>query len=99
MVEEIKWTKTAVKNFDRTVFYLVENWSEQVVADFVIKPFSLLDLLSRHPELAQYQVKAKGIRGILITPHNKLFFRVKNTKLIVLKIFDTRTKPSKLRFR
>ena len=99
MVREIKWTKTATKNFDLIINYLIENWGEQVVRDFVSRTFSLLDLLSQHPELAPLQVKEKGIRGILITTHNKLFFRVKTRQLIVLKIFDTRKKPTKLKFR
>jgi plasmid stabilization system protein ParE len=99
MAKEIKWTKTATRDFERIITYLRENWTQQVALNFISRTFSLLDLLSKHPELAPIQVAEKQIHGILITKHNKLFFRIKLNRLIVLKIFDTRMKPSKLKLR
>ena len=99
MAKEIRWTKTAAKNFDKVIDYLENNWPEQVVIDFVSKTFSLLDLLAELPEIGEIQEKRRQIRGILITKHNKLFYRVENNSLIVLKIFDTRKNPKKLRFK
>ena len=97
--KEIKWTKTAAKNFHKTVSYLMENWPDKVVQDFIHHTEDILDLLSEHYELGEIQDSAREIRGILITKHNKLFYRVDGNRLIVLKIFDTRQNPRKLRFR
>jgi plasmid stabilization system protein ParE len=99
MAKEIKWTKTAAKNFDKVIDYLENNWPEKVVRDFVNRTSDLLDLLSELPEIGEVQDKNRQIRGILITKHNKLFYRIDKNVLIVLKIFDTRKNPKKLRFR
>ena len=99
MAKEIKWTKTAAKNFAKTVAYLEENWHETVVSEFVRRTYELLLLLSEFPKLGELQDNKREIRGILITKHNKLFYRTDKNNLIVLKIFDTRQNPRKLRFR
>jgi len=99
MVKEIRWTKTAAKNFDKVVDYLQNNWPEKVVIDFVNKTFNLLELLSHSPETGKIQDKKRQIRGILITKHNKLFYRLDKNALIILQIFDTRKAPKKLRFK
>ena len=99
MAKEVKWTKTAAKNFGKTVDYLLENWPDKVVSDFIHKTDEMLLLLSEHPELGEIQDKKREIRGILLSVHNKLFYRVEHNRLIILKIFDTRQNPKKLRFR
>ena len=99
MAQEIKWTKTAVKNFTKTADYLLENWPESVLIDFIRKTDEILLLLAEHPDIGEIQDKKRGIRGILISKHNRLFYRTDKERLIVLKIFDTRQNPQKLRFR
>ena len=100
MAKEVKWTKTANKNFDKVIAYLESNWPEKVVIDFISRTSKLLDLLAELPEIGEEVQDAKRkIRGILITKHNKLFYRVDKNTLIVLRIFDTRQNPQKLRFK
>jgi len=99
MAKEIKWTKTASRNFDNIMKYLSENWSYSVVSNFVHRTSDILLVLSEFPHLGELQVADKGIRGILITKHNKLFYRIDGPRLIVLKIFDTRQNPKKLKLR
>ena len=89
MAKEIKWTKTAAKNFDKVIDYLENNWPEKVVSNFVTRTFDLLELLAELPEIGELQDKTHQIRGILITKHNKLFYRIDKNMLIVLRIFDT----------
>jgi plasmid stabilization system protein ParE len=99
MAKEIKWTKTAERNFAKTVEYLINNWPAKVVTDFVTRTDQILFLLAEHPDLGEMQDAKRSIRGMLLSPHNKLFYRIENNRLIVLKIFDTRQNPLKLRFR
>ncbi len=99
MAKEIKWTKTAAKNFGKTIDYLIENWPQNVVSDFVRRTDETLYLLAEHPDIGELQEKEKQIRGILLSKHNKLFYRIEKNRLIVLKIFDTRQNPDKLKFR
>jgi len=35
--------------------------------------------------------KSRHIRGFLVTKHNRLFFRVTETQVILLNFFDTRS--------
>jgi hypothetical protein len=50
--------------------------------------------LSELPELGAIQEPDKEIRAILITKHNRLFYRVKGTKPFILSFLDNRTRKS-----
>lgn len=88
MVKEIKWTKTALANLDNVVAYLNDNWPDIVTAAFLSKLNETLTLIATFPESGVEQ--KPNIHGILITKHNKLFYRVSDKRITVLRIFDTR---------
>jgi len=91
MAREVKWTKRGKRSLDRVVRFLEEEWNEEVTAHFVIKVFHTLESLSEYPSLGTVEVPQKGIRGIAITKHNRLFYRVSRNFLIVLNVFDNRS--------
>ena len=49
MAKEIKWTKTAQKNFIKTVDYLIENWPDKVVSEYITLTVYTLQYLAIHP--------------------------------------------------
>ena len=44
------------------------------------------------------EVEEKGIKGFLITKHNRLFYRNTDKELVILNFFDTRQNPKKKKF-
>jgi len=91
MAREVKWTKRGKRSLDRIVRFLEEEWNEEVTTDFVVKVFHTLESLSEYPALGTVEVPEKGIRGIAITKHNRLFYRVTQNLIIVLNVYDNRS--------
>lgn len=97
MAKKIVWTKRALKNLDKTITYLQENWSEKVIDSFVTKTYETLYLLCEFPEIGVTENRNKNIRGLLITRHNKLFYKITKDSIVVLRIVDTRQNPNRLK--
>lgn len=90
MARKIVWTKRANQKLTLVATYLSKEWGNAVATHFLAKTFDLVDLLGEYPFIGSIEVREKKIRGLLITPHNRLFYRVTPQKVIVLNIFDTR---------
>lgn len=92
MARKIVWTKRANQKLIMIVSYLSREWGNTVAKQFLSRTFDLVDLLADYPSIGSVEIREKGIRGLLITPHNRLFYRVTAKKIVVLNIFDTRMK-------
>ncbi len=80
------------------ILYLEEAWSVEIAEAFVVLTESRLEIVSQHPLIGIFSEKQNDIRSILITKHNRLYYRVDQNKLIVLNIFDTRQNPASNKF-
>jgi len=54
--------------------------------------------LAINPEMGSIEHYEKQIRGVVITKHNTLFYRIEDQKLILLSFFDNRQHPNKKSF-
>lgn len=83
MAKKIIWTKRASSKFNAIIEYLEKDWGNAVTINFVQKSFEIIELLSERPFIGTLENTAKGIRGFLITKHNRLFYRVTANELII----------------
>lgn len=95
MVDEIVWTKRALQRYQEIIEYLQTNWGEQVTREFVQRTYRVIDLIRDYPEMGTMENKSRHIRGFLVTKHNRLFYRVTETQVILLNFFDTRSGKKK----
>jgi plasmid stabilization system protein ParE len=95
MKRTIVWSNRAINNLAEIQAYLSENWSEAVQKEFIIKTFTIVELIAENSKIGTLENPEKGIRGFLLSKLNRLFYRYTNTKLIILNIFDTRQRPKK----
>jgi len=93
MAKRIIILKRADKKIKEVYSYLVENWSEKVADHFFEKFDKTADLISRYPEIGHPLLKKHGVRRILITKHNCLYYRVKKDSIIIINMLDTRRDP------
>ncbi len=98
MAKKIIWTKRANHKFNKIIDYLELEWGPIVVRNFVIKTYDIIDLISHQPELGTLENKEKMIRGLLLTKHNRLFYRVTDKEIILLNFFETRSGTRQKRF-
>jgi plasmid stabilization system protein ParE len=85
------------KRFENKVIkllnYLETNWDDAVAINFKILLLQKLDLLAKQPEIGAEVNVLKNIRSILITKHNKVYYRIENNKIVVINMIDTRKNP------
>lgn len=94
MQEAIFWTEEAERTFSKVIAYLKENWTDREVESFKNATFKVINLISHYPRLYRRSIK-KGIREVVITPHNVLLYRIRRTHIELLTFFDTRQDPGR----
>lgn len=77
----------------KLLYYLEAEWGKPVAYRFANK--KRLDNLSKQPLIGVESEYFKNVRSILITKHNRLFYRIKGTTIEVINLFDTRMHPKK----
>lgn len=76
-----------------------QNGAKQLPPAFVHKLEKRLDNLSKQPFTGAESEYFKNVRSILITKHNRLYYRIKETTIEVINLYDTRMNPQKNPFK
>ncbi len=79
----------------KLLYYLEAEWGKKVADSFVSKLEKRLDNLSKQPFTGAEFVYFNNVRSILITKHNRLYYRIKETTIEVINLYDTRMNPKK----
>ncbi len=82
----------------KLLYYLEAGWGKAVADSFENKLEKRLDNLSKQPFTGAETEYFKNVRSILITKHNRLYYRLKDTTIEVINIYDTRMNPKKNRY-
>lgn len=88
-------TKLAERNYREIKNYILKEWGKRIADAFEDKTNDFLDILEKFPELGTIEVVQKQIRGFQFTKQIKIFYRIKNNRIIILAFFDVRQDPSK----
>ena len=98
MAHEIILKKRFTDKLVKVLSYLEQGWSEQVAVNFLKKINHRLRQLSGQPFTGIPSEKIKDVRTVLITRHNRLYYKVKGKKVIVLNMYDTRMNPKRKKY-
>jgi plasmid stabilization system protein ParE len=98
MALKIEWTANALEDYRQVVDYLLKEWPLKVAVDFVNNLENRVDNLSSFPNIGIASLKDPFIRSIVITKHNKLYYRISPDKIEILDIFDTRQSHGKNKY-
>lgn len=92
---EIFLTKRAEKDQQLIKDLLTIKWGIKSASDFEQKNLRFLELISNFPEIGIMEVGEKQIRSFLITRQTRVYYRIKENKIVLLTFFDTRKNPKK----
>ena len=92
---KILWTDFALKELEKTIEYLEENWSEKELRNLAENIEEKLALISQNPNLFQASGHKKEIRRVVILTYNKLYYRVTNEQIEIISFFSNRQSPKK----
>jgi plasmid stabilization system protein ParE len=55
MALKVRWTKRASIRFDEIIESLESNWGEKVTQDFVLRTYSIVELLIENPNIGKVE--------------------------------------------
>jgi len=86
-------TPRAERNFDSIVDYIIYNWGEATAKQFIQKTDDIFKLLKSYPNIGQ--IEKEDIRGLQLSPHTRILYRIREKRIIILAFFDVRQNPKK----
>lgn len=95
MAYDIIVKKRFTNKLIKLLYYLEAEWGKATADCFADKIEKRLDNLSKQPFTGAESEYYKNVRSILITRHNRLYYRIKETTIEVINLYDTRMNPKK----
>jgi plasmid stabilization system protein ParE len=95
--EHVILSPSAKADIENISQYLIQEWGKNVLTKFLFKVKWIINQIVINP--LQYSVinsKLK-IRRCVITKQNTLFYRIIKGKIEIVRIYDTRQDPNKLK--
>lgn len=94
MENQIIYKKRFLNKLDKLLAYLEKEWNITVGNEFLDKLEDKIKIIKSHPTIGGI-TSIKNTRSILITNHNKVYYRIEKNKIVVLNMIDTRKYPKK----
>jgi plasmid stabilization system protein ParE len=99
MHKEIIWSPLSENDFSNILEYLNKEWNSDVVNQFISLIDQTINQISINPRQFPLIHKKKKIRKCVLTKQNTLFYRVDKNHIDILRLYDTRQNPKKLKFK
>lgn len=97
MSKVVIWSPLAENDFDLILDYLQQEWNVDVSRKFIDKIEKILNFIIQNPSQYPFVNKKQKIHKCVLTKQNTLFYREHKQFIEVLRIFDTRQNPRKLK--
>ncbi len=98
MAYQIVYKKRFTNKLLKLLLYLEKEWNKQVADEFLQKLDKRIATLKNQPYIGNPSQTVQGVRGILITRHNKLYYKISSNSVIILNMYDTRMNPKTNRY-
>ena len=95
--KNVIWSPSARTDLENVTDYLMHTWGISVVEKFLYRINKIILQILINPK--QYPIinNKLDVRKCVITKQNTLYYRVKNKQIEIIRIFDTRQDPRKLK--
>ena len=98
MLKEVIWSPSAENDFESILDYLKLHWNERIINRFINKVDDNISLILEDYKIFPVINEELQIRKSVISKQNTLYYREKSGKLEIVRIFDSRQDPHKLKF-
>lgn len=89
---KIIWSKTADRNYRKNLDYLKQEWSYEVIKDFIEETDNCIARIKYNPNIGQFD-KLIGCYKILVVKQIYLFYEMKNNTIFIHNIWNNKRKP------
>lgn len=97
MSKEISWSPSAINDFETILDYLKKEWNQTVAEKFLISFEFLITQIKHNPKLFPFLNPKLNLRKCVISKHNSIIYRENKEIIEIVRIFDTRQHPKKLK--
>ncbi|MDO6759269.1 type II toxin-antitoxin system RelE/ParE family toxin [Tamlana sp. 2_MG-2023] len=98
MLREVVWSPSAEKDFEAVLDYLQLNWDESVTNKFINRVDDIISLIINDLKIFPIINEALEVRKSVVSKHNTLYYRENGLKIEIIRLFDARQDPNKLKF-
>jgi plasmid stabilization system protein ParE len=100
VIEYVIWTDSARFSFNSIVEYLVKEWSEKEMKNFIESTNKMLSVLKRHPEMCRPSLKRKYVRLGVLNKHTQIIYYYKpgEKQITILLFWNFKQNPQKLKY-
>lgn len=95
MAYKVIYKKRFSNKLVKLLQYLEREWGQNVAVEFLNKMDKRIDTLKGQPSVGKPSAKNPEVRTILITKHNRLYYKFSNSTIVILNMYDTRGNPKK----
>jgi plasmid stabilization system protein ParE len=99
MLKEVIWSPSAEKDFESILDYLQTNWNDRITNRFINKVDDYINLIIEDYKIFPIINEEHQIRKSVISKQNTLYYREEAGKLEIIRLFDSRQDPEKLKFK
>jgi len=92
---KLVWTRKAKLKLEAILNHIESEFGTTTRDQFRKRTKEFTSLLAKFPEIGEVEVRDRRIRGFQITKQTRLFYRLTDTRITILTLFDTRQDPSK----
>ena len=96
MAFEVIFSKRADHDFENILYYIENEFGTQSAIRFKDLVIEFVALLQNFHEIGNIELPDKNIRSFVIHRRLKVFYYLKNNRIIIFRLFDTRQHPDKL---
>lgn len=94
---EIIWSLQAQIDFIESIDFIQALWNEQIAQRFIEAVQNKINLVERFPLIGSEVKLPKRCRKLFIKPYHILVYRVSPEKIEIVRLFDGRQNPWKLK--
>ncbi len=95
---ELRWVDEAYEAWEATADYILKEWGANALENFVTKTEAWRDILKKSPKIGKIEPLLKNrltvYRSIVLTPHNKMIYTIKDDIILIVDFWDTRREPN-----
>ena len=95
MISNIVWSPKARKTYYDVIYYLLKNWTDKEVQNFIKRSEIVLNHIGQNYLLYPYSTQENVYRAV-INRQISLFYRTKGSNVELLIFWDNRLNPKKL---
>lgn len=96
MIRKVILSKRAKIKLEKLLEYLEKEWSDKIKNEFIKKLDYSIKTIQTNPEIFPKTAFVKGLHKCVVSKQNTIYYRIKNSTIEIVTIFDTRQDPQKL---